>query len=72
MADDTKGKAEHLGGKIKEKTGEVLGDRKLEHEGRLDQQKGRAEQDQARAEEQVERAREKKLDAELRKESLDP
>lgn len=71
MADDAKGKGEHLGGKIKEKTGEVLGDRKLEREGKLDQRKGRAEQDQARAEERVERAREEKTEAEIRKERLD-
>ncbi len=29
MADDLKGKARHVGGKIKEGAGEVLGDRKL-------------------------------------------
>lgn len=49
MADDRKGKATHLGGKIKEGIGELLGDRKMEREGELDQMEGRAEQDQARA-----------------------
>lgn len=51
MADDTTGKAQHLGGKIKEGVGDLLGDKKLEREGRLDQMEGEAEQDQARAEE---------------------
>jgi uncharacterized protein YjbJ (UPF0337 family) len=49
MADDIDGKATHLGGKIKEGLGDLLGDRKLEREGRLDQMEGRAEQDAARA-----------------------
>lgn len=71
MADDAKGKAEHLGGRIKEKSGELLGDRELEREGQLNQKKGRAEQDAARAEQQAERARRDKLDAETRKERLD-
>ena len=53
MADDTTGKATHLGGKIKEGLGDLLGDRELENEGRLDQMEGRAEQDQARAEEEM-------------------
>ena len=51
MADDLTGKATHLGGKIKEGIGDLLGDRKLEREGRLDQMEGAAEQDAARAEE---------------------
>ena len=51
MADDLKGKATHLGGKIKEGLGDLMGDREMEREGRLDQMEGRAEQDQARAEE---------------------
>lgn len=67
MADETKGKAEHVGGKIKEKAGELLGDREMEREGRLDQTKGRAEQDEARALEAAERARREKTDAELAK-----
>lgn len=51
MADDINGKATHLGGKIKEGVGELLGDASIEREGKLDQVEGRAEQDQARAEE---------------------
>lgn len=51
MADDTGGKARHLGGKIKEGVGDLLGDREMEREGQLDQVAGQAEQDQARAEE---------------------
>jgi uncharacterized protein YjbJ (UPF0337 family) len=53
MADDTSGKARHLGGKIQEGLGDLLGDRELEREGKLDQMAGRAEQDQARAEEEM-------------------
>lgn len=71
MADDAKGKSEHLGGKMKEKAGDVLGDRELEREGELDQTKGRAEQDEARAEQKAERARREKLEAERGKERLD-
>jgi uncharacterized protein YjbJ (UPF0337 family) len=51
MADETRGKATHLGGKIKEGIGELLGDRKMKREGQLDQVEGEAEQDQLRAEE---------------------
>ena len=56
MADDIEGKATHVAGKIKEGVGELLGDAKLEREGRLDQVEGRAEQDLARAEEAAEAA----------------
>jgi uncharacterized protein YjbJ (UPF0337 family) len=51
MADEVRGKATHLGGKIKEGLGELLGDREMKREGRLDQVEGEAEQDQLRAEE---------------------
>jgi uncharacterized protein YjbJ (UPF0337 family) len=71
MADETKGKAEHLGGKIKEGIGEALGDRKLKREGRLDQVKGEAEQDEARARKKAEEARDRKLGAEIEKERAD-
>lgn len=71
MADEGKGKAEHVGGKVKEKAGEVLGDRKMEREGQLDQKKGRAEQDEARANEKAREAREEKRRAELEKERND-
>lgn len=56
MADDAQGKGKHLGGKIKEEAGELLGDREMEREGRLDQVEGRAEQDISRAEDQAEDA----------------
>ncbi|HYH80333.1 MAG TPA: CsbD family protein [Longimicrobium sp.] len=51
MADDLTGKLTHLGGKIKEGVGDLLGDRSVKREGRLDQMEGAAEQDAARAEE---------------------
>lgn len=60
MADDLSGKATHLGGKIKEGIGDLLGDRKMEREGRLEQMEGAAEQDAARAEQA-------RLDAEARR-----
>jgi len=56
MADDLSGKARHLGGKLKEKAGDVLGDSKLKRDGKLEQFEGEAEQDQARAEKAVEEA----------------
>jgi len=56
MADETAGKVKHVGGKIKEKVGDVLGDRKMERDGRLSQIEGEAEQDQARAEDAAEEA----------------
>lgn len=71
MADDARGKAKHVGGKIKEEAGELLGDRELEREGRLDQAAGRAEQDEARARERAEEARERKREAESLKERHD-
>ncbi len=71
MADESKGKAEHLGGKIKEAVGDMLGDREMEREGRLKQAKGEAEQDEARAQEKVEKARERKLDAEIEERRTD-
>ncbi len=65
MADEAKGKAEHLGGKVKEGMGEALGDKELKRSGQLDQEKGEAEQEEARAREKAEEARERKLDAEI-------
>jgi uncharacterized protein YjbJ (UPF0337 family) len=69
MADDTKGKGTHLGGKIKEGAGDLLGDRELKREGRLDQMEGRAEQDQARAEEEAREAAERRAAARQAKRS---
>jgi uncharacterized protein YjbJ (UPF0337 family) len=60
MADDAKGKATHLGGKIKEGVGDLLGDREMKTEGRLEQEEGIAEQD-------AERARQAQIDAEARR-----
>ena len=56
MSDETSGKVKHVGGKIKEKLGDVLGDEKLRRDGVLSQVEGEAEQDQARAEEEAEDA----------------
>jgi uncharacterized protein YjbJ (UPF0337 family) len=56
MADDTGGKIKHVGGKVQEKVGEALGDRRMERKGRLSQVEGEAEQDQARAEDEAEEA----------------
>ncbi|HEU4884826.1 MAG TPA: CsbD family protein [Longimicrobium sp.] len=64
MADDVTGKATHLGGKLKEGLGDLLGDRQLKTEGRLEQAEGAAEQDAARAERDLEEARLRKAAAE--------
>lgn len=56
MADDVTGKATHLGGKLKEGLGDLLGDRQLKTEGKLEQVEGAAEQDAARAERELEEA----------------
>ena len=69
MADDATGKATHLGGKLKEGLGDLLGDRKMEREGRLEQMEGAAEQDAARAENarrEAEVRKEMARDAQLR------
>ncbi|HET7275597.1 MAG TPA: CsbD family protein [Longimicrobiaceae bacterium] len=63
MADRNTGRAEHLGGKIKEGVGDLLGDREMEREGRLDQMEGQAEQDRARAEEAEDEARARQMAA---------
>lgn len=56
MADDVSGKAKHVGGKVKEGVGELLGDRKMQREGKLAQREGEAEQDVARASEELDEA----------------
>jgi uncharacterized protein YjbJ (UPF0337 family) len=63
MTDDTSGKAKHVGGKIKEGIGDLLGDRKMKREGRLAQHEGEAEQDAARAQEDLEDATEREIAA---------
>lgn len=67
MADDAMGKATHLGGKIKEGIGDLLGDRRMKQEGRLDQMEGAAEQDAARAEDALMDANARRLAAERAK-----
>jgi uncharacterized protein YjbJ (UPF0337 family) len=63
MASDLGGKAKHVGGKIKEGVGDVLGDSKLKREGRLQQFEGEAEQDESRAQKDVDEAAERKIAA---------
>lgn len=72
MADDMAGKATHLGGKIKEGLGDLVGDRELKTEGRLDQAEGAAEQDAARAREQMREAELRRMEAERAKRLNDP
>jgi len=67
MADEGKGKAKHVGGKIKQKAGELLGDRKMKREGKLSQVEGEAEQDQSRAEKQATDAQSRKQAARSQK-----
>lgn len=69
MTDETGGKARHLGGKLKEGAGELLGDSEMEREGRLDQMEGRAEQDQARAEREADEAAQRRTAAQQAKRS---
>ncbi|HEV2149824.1 MAG TPA: CsbD family protein [Longimicrobiaceae bacterium] len=71
MADEINGKGKHLGGKIKEGVGDLLGDREMEREGRLDQMEGRAEQDQVRAEEAMREANARRAAARNAKELND-
>lgn len=60
MGSESGGKARHLGGKLREKAGELLGDREMERKGELDQMEGRAEQDLDRAKRELEDAAERK------------
>ena len=73
MANDGEGKARHLGGKIKEGIGDLLGDRKMKREGRLEQREGEAEQDAARAEDRLRDAKTREAAARAaRKQSPNP
>ena len=63
MASDLGGKAKHVGGKIKEGVGDVLGDRKMKREGKLQQFEGEAEQDESRAQQDLEEAADRKVAA---------
>jgi uncharacterized protein YjbJ (UPF0337 family) len=67
MADDLNGKLTHLGGKIKEGIGDLVGDRQIRREGRLDQMEGAAEQDAARAEDAMLDANARRVEAERAK-----
>lgn len=67
MADDLGGKLDHLAGKVKEGVGDLLGDRQMEREGRLDQMEGRAEQDAARAQDALLDADARRLEAQRAK-----
>jgi uncharacterized protein YjbJ (UPF0337 family) len=71
MADDLSGKIKHVGGKIQEEAGELLGDRKLKREGKLSQIEGEAEQDLDRAADAVEDAALRKNAAQRAKEGND-
>jgi len=53
MADDLSGKAKHVGGKIEEAAGDLLGDKKMKRHGKLSQVEGEAEQDQSEAEDKA-------------------
>ena len=68
MADDMSGKVTHLAGKIKEGIGDLLGDRQIRREGRLDQMEGAAEQDAARAEDAMLDANARRVEAQRAKE----
>ena len=67
MADELDGKIKHLGGKIQEEVGELLGDRKMKRDGRLTQIEGEAEQDLDRATDAVEDALARKNAAKIAK-----
>lgn len=70
MADDLSGKMKHVGGKIEEGAGELLGDAKMKRRGKLSQMEGEAEQDLDRAEDAVEDAALRKTAAREAKEDI--
>ena len=70
MADELDGKIKHLGGKIQEEVGELLGDKKMKRDGRLSQIEGEAEQDLDRATDAVEDALARKNAAKIAKGDL--
>ena len=69
MADEVNGKVKHVGGKIQEEVGELLGDSKMKRQGKLSQVEGEAEQDQDRAQDAAEEAATRKNAARQAKES---
>lgn len=68
MADDKAGKVKHVGGKVQENVGELLGDRELKREGRLAQREGEAEQDTERARQELEEATQRESEARAQRE----
>jgi uncharacterized protein YjbJ (UPF0337 family) len=70
MSDELEGKIKHLGGKIQEEVGELLGDRKMKRDGRLTQIEGEAEQDLDRAADAVEDALARKNAAKIAKDDV--
>lgn len=71
MADEMSGKIKHVGGKIQEEVGDLLGDKKMKREGKLSQVEGEAEQDLDRAADAVEDAALRKNAARRAKEEND-
>jgi uncharacterized protein YjbJ (UPF0337 family) len=71
MADELDGKIKHVGGKIQEEVGELLGDKKMKREGKLSQVEGEAEQDLDRAADAAEDAALRKNAARRAKEEND-
>ena len=65
MADELNGKAKHVGGKVKEGLGELLGDNKMKREGRLSQHECESEQDAESALERVREAEEREAAARI-------
>jgi uncharacterized protein YjbJ (UPF0337 family) len=70
MADELDGKIKHLGGKIQEEVGELLGDKKMKRDGRLSQIEGEAEQDLDRAADAVEDALARKNAAKIARDGV--
>ena len=70
MADELEGKIKHLGGKIQEEVGELLGDSKMKRDGRLTQIEGEAEQDLDRAADAVEDALARKNAAKIARDGV--
>ena len=70
MADELDGKIKHLGGKLQEGVGELLGDKKMKRDGRLTQVEGEAEQDLDRAADAAEDAAARKNAAKIARDGI--
>jgi uncharacterized protein YjbJ (UPF0337 family) len=70
MASDLGGKAKHVGGKMKEGLGDLLGDSKLKRDGKLQQFEGEAEQDASRAQRDLEEATDREIAARTARERM--